>query len=109
DGGLMVAVAELALVGFCGANIAVNTSLPLAAFLFGEDQGRYVLATSQPDQVLAAAQIADVPAAIIGRCRPERGEQAALTVNGGDPISLSRLRRAHETWLPRYMMGNAPA
>ncbi|MEQ8370440.1 MAG: phosphoribosylformylglycinamidine synthase subunit PurL, partial [Alphaproteobacteria bacterium] len=109
DGGLMVAVAEMALVGDCGANIAVNTSLPLAAFLFGEDQGRYVLATSQPDQVLAAAQIADVPAAIIGRCRPERGEQAALTVNGGDPISLSRLRRAHETWLPRYMMGNAPA
>ena len=31
----------------------------------------------------------------------------ALTVSGVMAISLSELRRAHETWLPAYMAGEA--
>ncbi len=32
-----------------------------------------------------------------------RRRGAALTLPGGEPISLGELRAAHEGWLPRYM------
>ena len=47
DGGLAVAVAEMALTGNLGAHVdtfgpAVDKCSTLEAFLFGEDQGRFV-------------------------------------------------------------------
>ncbi len=97
DGGLLVAVAEMAMAGSEGAAIAVPGA-PAAAFLFGEDQARYVLATAAPDQVLAAAAAATVPALRLG----ETGGDA-LTVAGAGAISVSELRRINEAWLPSYM------
>ena len=42
DGGLLVAIAEMALAGNIGAQILVGGSR-FAGDLFGEDQGRYVV------------------------------------------------------------------
>ena len=41
DGGLAVALAEMAIAGGIGATIAAEE--PEHAFLFGEDQGRYIV------------------------------------------------------------------
>ena len=50
DGGLLVAVAEMAMAGGVGASIETGSARPhpepLHAWLFGEDQGRYVIAVS---------------------------------------------------------------
>src|SRR5690606_30973935 len=50
DGGLAVALAEMALASGCGADIAEGAGQPgnppLAAWLFGEDQARYLVTTS---------------------------------------------------------------
>ena len=100
DGGLYVAVAEMALAGDIGAEIAPPASADPVPWLFGEDQARYVLATAAPDAVMAAAGEAGVAASAIGRTGA-----AALTVSGADTISLTELREAHEGWLPRYMAG----
>ena len=69
----------------------------------GEDQARYLVATKQPDLVLASAAVRGVPAAIVGAATTDR----ALTLGAAEPISLADLRRANEAWLPTYMAGEA--
>src|SRR5690606_8095813 len=69
DGGLAVAVAEMAMAGGIGAGLDPGPAgLPPHAYLFGEDQGRYVVTVPAADaaQILAAAGAAGVPAAAIG-------------------------------------------
>ena len=99
DGGLLVALAEMALAGKIGAEIAVpGDAPPPHAWLFGEDQGRYLVTTADPGAVLAGGRAGGVPAATIGITGGER-----LTVGAGHAISIARLRAAHEGWMPRYM------
>jgi phosphoribosylformylglycinamidine synthase subunit PurL len=101
DGGLLVAIAEMALAGNIGARIDLPEGLPSSAhWLFGEDQGRYVVATTTPEKVLERAQSANVPAMTLGQTGG-----TSLTVTGERPISLNELRDIHEGWLPRYMAG----
>jgi phosphoribosylformylglycinamidine synthase len=106
DGGLLVALAEMALAGAVGCAIEASPGGPLHAYLFGEDQGRYVVATTDPVAVLAAARAAGVPAAVMGRTMPGDASGAAtLTLNGAPLISLAELREVHESWLPTFMGG----
>jgi phosphoribosylformylglycinamidine synthase subunit PurL len=99
DGGLLVALAEMAMASGIGAEIAVPAgAVPLHAYLFGEDQARYVLTTTVPDTVLAAAATAGVAATRLGVTAG-----AALTVHGAGAISTSELKRVNEAWLPAYM------
>jgi len=98
-GGLLVAVAEMAMAGGVGAAVeAPKDAPPLHAWLFGEDQGRYVLAVADAGAVLAEAARAGVPAAAIGRAGGN-----SLTVNGSLSISLGELKNAHRGWLPEFM------
>ncbi|MBV8651164.1 MAG: phosphoribosylformylglycinamidine synthase subunit PurL, partial [Alphaproteobacteria bacterium] len=96
DGGLLVALAEMAMAACVGAKITPERTD--AGYLFGEDQARYIIATTAPDAVLAAAKAAGVPAVRLG----ETGG-AALTVAGTGAISTSELRQINEAWLPGYM------
>mgnify|MGYP003337758387 CR=1 FL=1 len=99
DGGLLVALAEMALAGRLGFEINAPSGVPLHAFLFGEDQGRYLVTCANPDSVVAAAAKAGVPTTVLGRTGP--GD--ALTLNGRTLISLASLRSLHEGWFPAYM------
>ncbi len=103
DGGLVVALAEMALAGGLGATLEAPEPLPcpLHAWLFGEDQGRYLVATAAPEALLAAAQAAGVAAIQVGRAGGD-----TLTLPGGGTISLAELRQVHEAWLPGYMNGH---
>jgi len=103
DGGLLVGIAEMALASGIGAEIAKpEGTTPLHAWLFGEDQGRYLLTARDPGALLAAAAKAGVKAMVVGRTGGD-----GLTVRGERSISLAELRAAHEGWLPRYMAGGA--
>jgi phosphoribosylformylglycinamidine synthase subunit PurL len=98
DGGLLVAVAEMAMAGDKGVGLV---ALPgTAASLFGEDQARYLVETSSPDSVLAAARNKGICAQRIGTIGG-----GALTLPGGDAISVRELKAANEAWLPDYMAG----
>jgi phosphoribosylformylglycinamidine synthase len=103
DGGVFVALAEMAVAGDLGAAINAPPSAgPLHAWLFGEDQGRYVIAL-EADAVEAVRQEAaraGVPAQVIGITGGDR-----LTVNGAYAISIGALRESHEAWLPGFMAG----
>jgi phosphoribosylformylglycinamidine synthase len=89
DGGMLVAVAEMALAGNIGADIGKPSHIAA----FGEDQGRYVVTARNPDAVLAAALLAGVDAVRLGTT-------GGSTVAGMD---LATLRAAHEGFFPALM------
>jgi phosphoribosylformylglycinamidine synthase subunit PurL len=107
DGGLCVAVAEMAMAGGIGASLPeCPLDLPCHAYLFGEDQGRYVLAVdpdSAPD-ILYSAASKGLTIVIAGMTGGDR-----LTLPGEEAIPLAELKAAHESWLPEYMAGTAAA
>ncbi len=106
DGGLLVAVAEMALASATGIGAVLAPPAdapPLHAWAFGEDQGRYLVTTADAPALVARAQRAGVAATVIGRTGT-----SDLTLEGAGTISLARLETAHEGWLPGYMGVGAP-
>jgi phosphoribosylformylglycinamidine synthase len=98
DGGLLVALAEMAMAGAVGATVTLPAGLLPHAAAFGEDQARYIIATSEPLEILGRAKDWGVPAALLGTTGGD-----ALTVESHGAISTADLRRAHEGWLPEFM------
>jgi phosphoribosylformylglycinamidine synthase len=101
DGGLLVALAEMALAGDKGIELeAAPEGTPPHAVFFGEDQARYVVAASPSDgaSIVQAATAAGIPARIVGRVTG-----AALKLPGEAPLTLETLKKAHERWLPEFM------
>jgi phosphoribosylformylglycinamidine synthase len=105
DGGLLVAVAEMALASGIGAKLyGPPAFLTEHGFWFGEDQARYVVTIkpTQADDLGTRAKAAGVPIRRIGMTHG-----AALTLPGEREILLNALRERHEGWLPAYMAGGA--
>ena len=101
DGGLAVALAEMAMAGGIGAAVDHPDGAPLPA-LFGEDQGRTIVTVRNTDldTALSRASDAGVSAVRIG------------TTGGSDlklgtvvSISVAKLTEAHENWFPAFMSG----
>ena len=99
DGGLLVGLAEMALASKRGLDVDVTQAgaVPMHAWLFGEDQARYLLATDDADAVLAAADKAGVAAV---RVATVGGDTIRL---GGFALALADLHRGHDGWMPAYM------
>jgi len=89
DGGLLVAVAEMALAAGIGAELSPMDT----AFAFNETQSRY-LVTYPADKPLNRK---DVPFVNIGKVGG-----SAISVNGAS-VSLSELRAAHESFFKDWM------
>jgi phosphoribosylformylglycinamidine synthase len=99
DGGLLVALAEMAMGSGTGARLAAAPEgLPAHGFWFGEDQARYVLAVADGAALIAKAKAAGVPARLIGRAGG-----GDLVLPDGTAISVSKLAAAHEATLPALM------
>ena len=104
DGGLAVALAEMAIAGGIGATIdAAAVEGPAHAFFFGEDQGRYVVTAPHSD-----CEGADRRGRARGRSRQahRRDRRRALTLPGEAPIAVddSATRRS-KSWFPAFMDG----
>ncbi len=101
DGGLLVAIAEMALAGAMGVRLSAGPrEIPSHAFWFGEDQGRYVLAVGEAAPLIRAAEAAGLNAIRLGT---SGGRD--LTLPDGATISLEALRTAHERFFPALMDG----
>jgi len=101
DGGLLVALAKMAIAGGFGAALE---AAPFAAhaFWFGEEQGRYVVTTAAAarEGIVARARAAGVPVLRLGITGGD-----ALTPKGERPILVAKLRDSFEAWFPAYMGG----
>lgn len=97
DGGLLVALAEMAMAGGVGAAIDYTPERPTS--WFSEDQGCYLVTVKDAAALLAAAKAAGIPARQIG-VTGGGNMQVAGTVT-----SIDRLKAIHTQWLPNYMKG----
>ena len=99
DGGLAVALAEMAMAGGIGARVEAEGRLA-HAFFFGEDQGRYVL-TAPPAESEALAEEAKRLTVPLSRIGVTGGQ--TLRLGGAAPLALAAMSKAYENWLPAYM------
>jgi phosphoribosylformylglycinamidine synthase len=105
DGGLLVAIGEMALASTLGARLHYPAGgADAAGFWFGEDQARYVVtvADRDVDAFVAEAVRRGVRVFTLGMVAGKD-----LTVGTDTIISLGELRIAHERWMPHYMAGGA--
>src|SRR5262245_37329851 len=101
DGGLLVAIAEMALAGGIGVQLfPYEGKLPAHAAWFGEDQSRYVVAAAPQlaEEIVERARLLALPARVVGRSGGE-----SLALRGEASLRIDELRTAHEGWLPVYM------
>jgi phosphoribosylformylglycinamidine synthase subunit PurL len=94
DGGLLVALAEMAMAGKIGASITPAANLPSAGWAFGEDQGRYIV-TVKPGTPLPPCPVAMVRIGTTGG--------TALKADGIGAQDVGALKLAHQAFLPELM------
>jgi phosphoribosylformylglycinamidine synthase len=110
DGGAIIALVEMALAGNIGADTdfadeesEVGEARDWIAEMFGEDQGRFIVTTSEPygSQLLILAAAADVKCLRIGMTKGDyigfNCEQLC--------VPLADLRTAHESFFHEWMEG----
>jgi phosphoribosylformylglycinamidine synthase len=108
DGGAAVAIAEMALASGIGVTMTVVPQIPNpGAILFGEDQGRFVVSTRDPDAVRAAANAAQLFAVPIGTTGGMSIDFDLVERGGVQSVSLAELRAAHEGFFPALMGADA--
>jgi phosphoribosylformylglycinamidine synthase II len=102
DGGLLIALAEMAMASGIGAVLESPPAGPAHGFWFGEDQGRYVLTVpaAEAEDILARAKGASVPVRRLGVTGG-----ASLLMSGERPLAVRELTAQFEGWLPAYMAG----
>ena len=99
DGGVLVALAEMAMATGIGARMMTHPrDIPGNAFWFGEDQARYLVAVPDHAAFTRIAEAAGIPALRLGTS----GGQD-LTLPDGGTISIRALRMAHERFFPSWM------
>jgi phosphoribosylformylglycinamidine synthase len=107
DGGLAVAIAEMALAGNIGALIQPAGPGNAARQFFAEDQGLYVATIDDGHllNVLTGADAAGVPIEPIGRTA---GTRLIFELADQDfCLTLAELRAAHEGFFPKLMGADA--
>ena len=104
DGGLLIALAEMAMPSGIGAVLEAPSDIPPHAFWFGEDQARYVVTAKDAHSVMQRAKAAGVPLTAARRDRRRgscdrrraaaagRGDQARVSKPGCRPIWPDRRR-----------------
>lgn len=104
DGGLAVALAEMAMASGIGATVpGLSDSNPILVF-FGEDQGRYLVTVKfggQSEELQALWNEAKA----LGIFAPWIGNTGGgeLKLGSARAISIKDLKAAHESWFPRFM------
>jgi phosphoribosylformylglycinamidine synthase II len=101
DGGLLVALAEMAMASGIGAVLEAPAGIAPHAFWFGEDQGRYVVTAKNGEVIAQRAQTAGVPLTRLGGTGG-----GVLMVANERPLAVEDLKRHFEAWLPAYMAGS---
>jgi phosphoribosylformylglycinamidine synthase subunit PurL len=100
DGGLLVALVEMAMASRIGAVLEAPSGIAAHAFWFGEDQARYLLTAKDADVVVERAAAAAVPMRRLGATGGR-----VLALAGERPLGVTDLLARFEEWLPAYMAG----
>jgi len=104
DGGLAVALAEMAMASGIGATIPGLAGIDPLPVWFGEDQGRYLVTVDLDPQGPQIETLWD-EAKALGIFAPWIGTTGGDDLKLGEAraISVAELTAAHESWFPRFM------
>jgi len=97
-GGVLVAATQMAMAGEMGATLSVPEGANPIAWLFGEDQARYLLSAKDGAALIAEAKKAGVTASIVGKTGGD-----TVAVSGVGDVAISDLKKLHEGWMPGFM------
>jgi len=100
DGGLAIAACEMAFAGNIGMHLSRAIGCETHAWLFGEDQARYLVAVEENsvNPVISTANAKGVSAQVVGKVGGDR-----IKAEGGFDVTLAGLREKHEAFLPELM------
>jgi phosphoribosylformylglycinamidine synthase subunit PurL len=98
DGGLLVALTEMAMAGNIGCTLSPAAGRADAHW-FGEDQARYIVTTKNADALAQGERATGAPVRKIG----ETISEAAVVMADGISIKLMDVRIVHEAFLPSLM------
>jgi phosphoribosylformylglycinamidine synthase II len=102
DGGILVAIAEMAMATGTGARLTAHPrEIPGHAFWFGEDQARYLVVVPDSASFIRAADAAGIPAMRLGT-----SGGGDLTLPDGGTISVESLRAENAAFFPAWMDSN---
>lgn len=102
DGGIAVAVAEMAMASGIGAEVIPPDEADAIATFFGEDQGRYLITVTRDERsAQALARITVEPG--IGMSTIGMTGGTSLKLGDRHAISVEELKAAHEGWFPAFM------
>ncbi|MGF7157779.1 phosphoribosylformylglycinamidine synthase subunit PurL [Bartonella heixiaziensis] len=100
DGGLAIALAEMIIKAGKGIKAKLSNQSPEHAELFGEDQGRYLLAV-KPETLDSLKKLAQTNAVSLTELGIVAGD--ALDIDGILKLSVDELTQAYESWFPKFM------
>lgn len=100
DGGLAIALAEMVIKAEKGIKVKLSNKSPHHAELFGEDQGRYLLAV-KPDALNSLKEHAQTHAVSLIELGQVEGD--SLHIDGIFALSVESLTQAYENWFPQFM------
>ncbi|WP_074380733.1 phosphoribosylformylglycinamidine synthase subunit PurL [Bartonella doshiae] len=100
DGGLAIALAEMVIKSGKGIKAKLSKKLPYHAELFGEDQGRYLLAI-KPHMLNDLKELAQVSGVSLTELGIVEGD--SLDIDGILTLSIEELTQAYENWFPQFM------
>jgi len=102
DGGFLVALTEMSISGGIGVKIHLDEKDVSPKFLFGEDQGRYII--SVPDElisdILRMLESKNIFFQKIGKTSGTK-----IIINDSEEIEIKSLKKIHEDWFNEYLKG----
>ena len=101
DGGLIIALSEMAMASGLGMNLRFNNQqTPMHAYAFGEDQGRYIISVKpeNADILKAAAKDDNVVIESLGTVKGKN-----FIVVGLVDLSVEKIKECHGKWMSDYM------
>jgi phosphoribosylformylglycinamidine synthase subunit PurL len=105
DGGLLIAIAEMALAANIGATLTSPSPLEGegrgggARYYFGEDQARYIVTTTTPDALIQGERATGTPVRLIGKTSAE----PVISIDSGTRVNIADIRKAHEGFFAELM------
>ena len=97
DGGIAIALAEMCIMSNIGCEIKSPKNININSWLFGEDQGRYIVISSKSEEIIKRANDIGINASILGKINGEY-----FSVNNNSKISIEKLANLRNNWFRNY-------
>ena len=103
DGGLLIALTEMSISGEIGFQLNIDKSNLNYSFLFGEDQGRYIISVEDKNLNDAIEYIkkSNISYLNIGKTNGKK-----IKIDRDNEIDIEELRDLYENWFKSYLKSN---